>query len=126
MIAFGINALIRKIIALARFAGDASEAGAAAPQVPFYERFCRLSARAGLERTSVETQQEFALGIRRQLTSRLENPDRPAALPARLTDFFYAVRFGGKPLSREDQADVDRMLGDYEHTITELRSRKPR
>mgnify|MGYP002622826665 CR=1 FL=1 len=124
LLAFGLNALIRKLAGLVRFGKRRIDAETRSRSIPFYERFCRLSARAGFHRTSFETQQEFAHEVHDSLAGQPVDAVPPDGLPVRLTDYFYAVRFGGKTLGREEQTEVDELLQDYERTLQDFRSRR--
>jgi transglutaminase-like putative cysteine protease len=73
--------------------------GREAPRVAFYEELLRALDRRGWRRAATETAREFAARVAREGGAELE----PAAP---VVEAFYGVRFGGRPLSSEEERRV--------------------
>ncbi len=80
-----------------------------ARRVEFFDQFESLLARYGMRRQPHQTQREFALASGGQLA---EAPaTRPvAALPRRIVDLYYRVRFGGRDLDNAESLAVQQAL----------------
>ncbi|HEX7446593.1 MAG TPA: transglutaminaseTgpA domain-containing protein [Pirellulales bacterium] len=78
-------------------------------RVEFFEQFEKLLARHGMRRQPHQTQREFALASGGQLA---ETPaTRPvAALPRRIAELYYHVRFGGRDLDNAELQAVQQAL----------------
>jgi hypothetical protein len=88
--------------------------------VPFYERFRKAAARAGLERRRTQTHREFA-GLVDARIRQTQALDALAELPADVTSDFYRVRFGGDVLTDAELAGLQRRLNDFEAGIARFR-----
>ncbi|WP_166820375.1 transglutaminase TgpA family protein [Thalassoroseus pseudoceratinae] len=90
-------------------------------QIAFYERFRRLSAKAGFKRHPSQTQREFA----RFVQSRYESVDWksiPGPLFDPVADAFYRVRFGHEELNIDELNNLERFLDQWE---TQIAAGKP-
>ncbi|MEX0866345.1 MAG: DUF3488 and transglutaminase-like domain-containing protein [Pirellulales bacterium] len=77
--------------------------------VEFYHRLESVLARQGIVREPYQTQQEFALSAGGRMA------DVPqlvplASLPRKIVEAFYRVRFGGQPLTPEEEASIENAL----------------
>jgi transglutaminase-like putative cysteine protease len=106
----GVILLLRRV---ARWLGarrggrrDADDEQASA--VAAYRRLVDLLGRIGLKRPAPETPREFARRASDSLSIR--GPDQ-AAVPDRVVDAFYRVRFGDRPLAPDE---VDRLESDLD------------
>lgn len=91
-------------------------AGAPAARVDFYERLVRLLARHAWQRQPYQTPREFAGQVR----SSLEADPQTAAVaiyPEQLTDAYYRVRYGGKPLNQQLRHDLRTALQELSRTL---------
>jgi transglutaminase-like putative cysteine protease len=81
----------------------------AAPPVDFYVRLEELLARYRLRRTPEQTQREFVQTACGELA---ESPATRgvSALPRRVVEAFYRVRFGGRPLDDDERRQVELAL----------------
>lgn len=87
--------------------------GTAAPRVEFYRRLEALLARHGYRRLPGQTPREFATVTGGQLAESAAL--RAAApLPRRLVEAFYRVRFGHRPLTSAETAEIGRTLDELE------------
>ncbi len=88
--------------------------------VGFYRRLVLLLARHDLKRAPAETQGEFARRAFRFLRGR-DDGDRQdvAALPEKVVEAFYQVRFGRRELSPEALAELDASLDALEARLAE-------
>lgn len=86
--------------------------------VPFYEQLESLLARHGIRRPESQTQHEFAMAARGQLS---ETPRlAPAAmLPGRVVDAFYRVRFGRHALDKTETEAVELSLRELEAALAQ-------
>jgi hypothetical protein len=98
----------------------ATEQGRTALLVPFYERFRKAAARAGMERRRTQTQHEFAVLVHDRIRA-AQAPDSLADLPAHVTSDYYRVRFGGDVLTDAEIAGLQRRLDVFEVGITRFR-----
>jgi hypothetical protein len=79
----------------------------------FYVRFVRLVERyAFLRPASGQTAREYGERIRIFLQSK-STLDSFVALPQRLIELFYRVRFGGQPLSEQERATLNAELNRF-------------
>ncbi|HVW37219.1 MAG TPA: transglutaminase domain-containing protein, partial [Pirellulales bacterium] len=85
--------------------------GRGGARVEFYERFEALLARRQWVRAASQTPREFALSLGGQFA---ESPaTRPAAaLPRRIVETFYRVRFGGQRLDNSESQAVEQAISD--------------
>jgi len=83
----------------------------AARRVEFYEQFESLLARYDMPRVAAQTQLEFALATGGHLA---ESPlTQPAgALPRRIAEAFYRVRFGKRELDDAESESVERAIAE--------------
>lgn len=90
--------------------------GRRGPVVPFYQRLTELLAQRQLERTASQTQIEFAsaVGGRLAVTPGLSDC---AAIPRRIAEVFYDVRFGGRQLSDGELSEVESALDEFEAAL---------
>ncbi len=81
--------------------------------VPFFERFCRIAAHAGLPRPPAQTQREFTESFARQLGN--PGDGGPQGWNSeQLVDAFYRIRFGREELAETDYAELNRQLDRLE------------
>ncbi len=86
-----------------------------AAAVPFYQHMLKLLGRAGLVRQPGQTHREFALRAGQSGPS--GHADELTALTTRITDFYYLVRYGARPLSDRQQLDVRQSLEQLERLL---------
>jgi hypothetical protein len=98
-------------------------AARAAVQVAFYRRLLRLLERHGLKRPAGQTPREFAMAVSGQFAA---SPELRAAapLPRQVVEAFYRVRYGGRPLDKQEAQAVEQALSELEAALTS-RSRRP-
>jgi transglutaminase-like putative cysteine protease len=91
----------------------AQERAHAQAEVEFYRRLEQVLARLRLGRKRGQTPREFAVEAGGRLA---DQPERQplAALPRRIVEAFYRVRYGGQTLSSQDMALVDTALAELE------------
>ncbi len=89
----------------------------------FYRRLAHLLAEYDLKRSPAETQGEFAHRAFRFLNGRGEGGQEVAALPERVVQAFYQVRFGDRDLSPETLEDLERSLDLLEARLGEPAAR---
>jgi hypothetical protein len=81
----------------------------------FYRRLAQLLAEYDLERTTAETQKEFAARAARFLTGNGAQTQPVAEVPQRVVEAFYRVRFGHGELDAETlqglESDLDLLQG---------------
>jgi len=87
-----------------------------AAQLEFYARLARLVAPLGLVRKEGQTQQEFAEMVRSRLVQ-LQQSDSIAALPVKIVEVFYRIRFGGAALDTQEQENVEQALSKLEEAL---------
>ena len=90
----------------------------ARPRIEFYRRFEGLLARQGLVRAAGQTPRELARLAAERIVTDTGRQDL-AAVPGRIVDAFYRVRFGGLPLDNPRREAV-------EHGLAELETRRRR
>lgn len=92
-------------------AGTRQENGAAS--IEFYHRLEALLAHAALTRSPGQTPREFAVEAGGRLA---DQPDRQplAALPRRIVEVYYRVRYGGAVLDSQEALAVEQALFDLE------------
>ncbi|WP_250846917.1 DUF3488 and transglutaminase-like domain-containing protein [Aquisphaera insulae] len=76
----------------------------------FYRRLTQLLAEYELERTPAETQGEFALRASRFLAGLGAGAQAMAAVPGRIVEAFYRVRFGSRELTPETLTELEGQL----------------
>jgi hypothetical protein len=117
----GLTAVGRRVVRwLKGLRGGSADQGRSALLVPFYERFRRAAARAGMERRRTQTQHEFAVLMHDRIRA-ARAPDSLAVLPASVTRDFYRVRFGGDVLTDAELAALQQRLDDFEAGIERFR-----
>lgn len=103
-----------------------SIAGAAGASVPFYARMESLLERLSLIRAPAQTPLEFAGQAQGRFQSMTDAAQWPLELPADVAQSFYAIRFGGEPLSdelaRRLNTELDRLEERIRHREAETRS----
>lgn len=83
--------------------GGAGSRARGEPDVPFYAKLLRALGRLGLRPMRGETPREFGARVARQGLAGLEDVPR-------VTELFYAARFGGREPDANDRAFVKRVL----------------
>ena len=98
-----------------RSTGGRRDAGRRSPrsQVVFYRRLESVLARYGMIRPVSNTQREFAREAGTKLVQRMGD-EQLAAIPARVVEAFYRVRFGGPPLDKQEAEAVEQALVQLE------------
>lgn len=86
-------------------------------QIEFYLKFETLLARYGWTRSAGTTQREFALEVNADLVHTLSQR-AVAAIPRRLVETFYRVRFGGEALDVGETQSLERSLEDLERALS--------
>lgn len=94
---------------------EADETGLA--QAEFYRRLEALLAEQHLVRSATQTQREFASEAEEHLASRLQTRSL-AALPRRITDAYYRVRFGRLPLDNQEALAVEHALEELSASLS--------
>lgn len=117
----GIGVVIRRALAwLSSRRRDAVDSARTAALIPFYERFRKLAAGAGLERGGSQTQREFA-GIVQQRMQTVLAAAPLSGLPGDVVRDFYRVRFGAENLSELELIDLLRRLDEFESGVAAFR-----
>jgi hypothetical protein len=80
-------------------------------EVEFYRQLECLLARLGLVRAVGQTQREFAVAAGRRLAE-TTGQTQLAALPPRVAEAFYQVRFGRLPLDNPRRQAVEQALAE--------------
>jgi hypothetical protein len=93
-----------------------AEEGVATAGILFYRRLAQLLSEFDLERTTAETQKEFAARAARFLTGHGSQTQEVAEVPQRVVEAFYRVRFG------HGELDPDTLQG-LESDLDQLQSR---
>ncbi|HET6880353.1 MAG TPA: transglutaminaseTgpA domain-containing protein, partial [Pirellulales bacterium] len=90
--------------------------------IEFYDRLESLLARHGISRSPGQTQREFALSTGGYLA---ESPvtQQAVALPRRIVDAFYFVRFGQRHLDNNELRSVEQALSDLAAALDERHAR---
>ena len=101
----------------------AAPARCARPRIEFYRRFEGLLARQGLVRAAGQTPRELARLAAERIVTDTGRQDL-AAVPGRIVDAFYRVRFGGLPLDNPRREAVEHGLAELEH-VAAARSEPP-
>ncbi len=78
-------------------------------RIRFYERFEELLAEHRLERAANQTPREFALSVGGQFAES-HATQHVAALPRRIVEAFYRVRFGARDLDDSESQTVDQAI----------------
>jgi transglutaminase-like putative cysteine protease len=99
------------------YRGDTPDSAALAAGVVFYRRLASLLAEIGLERSSAETQQEFALQASTLLTRRGPSTEAVADVPVQVVEAFYRVRFGDLDLPPATLKDLEARLDALESSL---------
>jgi len=94
-------------------AGVGQTARAQRARVEFYRRLEAVLARQGLVRSASQTQHEFALAAGVTI-AQAAGRDHLAALPVRVADAFYHVRFGGATLDNRQAQEVEQALAELQ------------
>ncbi len=87
-------------------------------EVLFYRRLEQILSDANLRRSRVQTQREFAMAVAADLAERPATA-RYSAIPRKLVDLFYRVRFGCHALSEDTQHEIERDLDELESALQE-------
>ena len=82
--------------------------------VPFYRQLTQLLTQQGWTRSAEQTQREFAGLVQGRIAGEAE--DTVAEIPARITEHFYAARFGNHPAS-------DAVISEISQQIDQLTER---
>ncbi|MGI9516572.1 MAG: DUF4129 domain-containing protein, partial [Pirellulaceae bacterium] len=85
-------------------------------EVPFYHRLTGILDKAGFTRAPSQTQREFAAVVAEQCAA-TDDDNHIGTLTKTITDFYYLVRFGHRPLNDQEQASVNAALTDLEAHI---------
>ncbi len=88
--------------------------------VEFYQRFQRILRNHGLVRRESQTQLEFAQWASQQFSDHAESKKIKELFDS-ITKWFYGVRFGRKPLNREQQSQIDGKLRELENAMNQTR-----
>ncbi len=96
----------------------------AAVEVPFYRRLTRLLDKAGYHRTPSQTQREFAAAVSQQ-SDAADAGSQIGALTKTITDFYYLVRFGRRPLDEQEMETVNSALSELESQLATTRPAEP-
>ena len=84
----------------------------------FYRRLVQLLAPYDLERTTAETQNEFALRASRFLTGQGAQTQLVAEVPQKIVDAYYRVRFGHRDLDPESLRELEESLDLLENRLS--------
>ncbi len=84
--------------------------------VDFYERFQKLLAKDGLSRDAFQTQREFANQVEQDRKNQLAASGLDH-FPDDITDLFYRVRFGERPLSESESQTISKELQRLESCL---------
>jgi hypothetical protein len=101
---------------LARAAAD-RRSSAAGPVVDFYVRLEAVLARRRLSRTADQTQREFIQAACGELAE-LPETRSVAALPRKIVEAFYRVRFGRRALETAQQSEIEQALAKLDEVLS--------
>jgi transglutaminase-like putative cysteine protease len=91
---------------------------ATASSVVFYDRYLKVvSRRCGLAPQPSHTPLEFASLVSRTLRT-IPAVARLAELPPNVAHLYYRIRYGGRPLFRDEEADIDRHVTELDTALT--------
>ena len=93
-----------------------AHAGRGVVEIEFYQRFERLLARQRLVRPVGQTPREFAIVCGGQLAESAVT-QTVASLPRRIVDAYYRVRFGNRPLDKQESEAVEQALAALEQGL---------
>lgn len=93
--------------------------------VEFYRRLEEILARHDLRRQPGQTQREFALAAGGQLAEQPQTHGA-AALPRRITEVFYRVRFGDRALDSSETLQVEQALRELSDALQTHRDSRRR
>jgi protein-glutamine gamma-glutamyltransferase len=85
--------------------------------ISFYQSFREIVARAGVVPHSTQTAAEFGQTVEETLGGVLR-ADGLSGFPESLSRDYYRVRFGGEALEPNDEALIERRLGELEHCLS--------
>ena len=86
--------------------------------VPFFERFLKVLEPLGLKPRPEQTAAEFAGDVVTEI--QLRHGVLPIDLPARLTQRYHELRFGGETVAPQELAEWERLLDEFELRCQEL------
>jgi hypothetical protein len=113
----GVAWMVRRILRIARpqqmRAGSLKDA-----EVEFYRRLEAILARRNLMRSPAQTQREFALRVGDELATDPQTI-QVAAIPRRIAELFYRVRFGREHLDEQHLDAVERGLAELSTAFAE-------
>ena len=93
--------------------------------VPFYERAVTALRKAGFERQESQTQREFARTVSASTNGSISgNPasnGELGSLTHAITDYYYRVRFGQRPLDDQQRTEVNTLVRQLEQTLAQTR-----
>lgn len=110
-----VSWLVRRLIRFLRGAPD--DDGALTPGILFYRRLVQLLSGFELQRGPAETQNEFAVRAARFLAGKGARTEAVAAVPSRIVDAFYRVRFGRQDLDPETLSSLEHDLDALENRL---------
>jgi len=84
--------------------------------VPFYDRFSQILAASGRLRRSGQTAREFAVDVEELVPGSLSR-DGFDLIPRRVTDLYYAIRFGGCEPEANEIVEIERELDRFEASL---------
>jgi protein-glutamine gamma-glutamyltransferase len=84
----------------------------------FYRRLVQLLAPFDIERTTAETQNEFALRASRFLTGQGAQTQLVAEVPQKIVDAYYRVRFGHRNLDPDSLKELEESLDLLENRLS--------
>jgi hypothetical protein len=107
-----------------RRVSDDNRLARAKHRVDFYERFERICCKLGVRRKRNETQLEFATSVSSMLTHS-ENGSQMPRLPREVASLFYQVRFGRRPLDKQQREEIENALLSIEDAISDRNLTSP-
>ncbi|QDT63748.1 transglutaminase family protein [Calycomorphotria hydatis] len=85
--------------------------------VEFYQRFRAICGNLGLNRSSEQTEREFAADVEGKF-ARLELTEEERHIPRKLVEDFYWVRFGERDLNDQRLAEIESELAVLENAVS--------
>jgi transglutaminase-like putative cysteine protease len=125
----GIWKFVRFLVMLVRRRRGLDVAGEDAGNlVPFYARFESLLKKLKLSRDPARTQLEFAAQVRERFNAMPDATSWPTEFPARIANYFYSVRFGGRNMDAAVADSINSELDELEQRIRqrEAMNHRPR
>jgi protein-glutamine gamma-glutamyltransferase len=107
-----------------RVATAAQRVRAAPPPIDFYVQLEAALKRRNMARSPEQTPREFVVAACGELAE-LPTTRGVSNLPRKIVEAFYRVRFGGRPLSDAERAEIDQALAQLASALEPAPARSP-